>query len=119
MQTDEVIAMQNGCVCCTSDDLKKQVVDIATSGKFNYMIIELSVSEPAIIADIFGTCDNKDHDHADANVHEDHSIGDVARLDTCVTVVASDQFCNMLQRSTNGSTQQWQTVEANVVIMNK
>ena len=44
VQSDEVIAMQNGCFCCTlSSDLVDQIIGLATSeNKFNYMLIEAS-----------------------------------------------------------------------------
>ena len=74
VQSDEVIAMQNGCFCCTlQSDLVDQIISLAQSMKFNYMLIEASgVSEPSQIAPLFDVCDDEhdpddptDHDHDD------------------------------------------------------
>ena len=87
VQSDEVVAMQNGCVCCSlRSDLVEQVTELAASRRFDYMIIEGSgVSEPAQIAQLFASCAD-DHDHEQAH-GEEPSLAEVARLDTCVTVV--------------------------------
>merc|ERR1711936_1247927 len=64
VQTDEVIAMQNGCFCCTlQNDLVEQIIELAQKKMFNYMLIEASgVSEPSQIAKLFNPC-NDEHDH--------------------------------------------------------
>lgn len=51
-ETDELIPMTNGCLCCTlSDDLTSQLQTIANSGKFDYIVIEASgICEPIPIA---------------------------------------------------------------------
>ena len=87
VQSDEVVAMQNGCVCCSlQDDLVGQITELAASNKFDYMIIEGSgVSEPAQIARLFADCED-DHDHASEHA-DTPMLGQLARLDTCVTVV--------------------------------
>jgi len=85
--------MQNGCLCCTlQSDLVTQIVQLAQKGAFTYMIIEASgVSEPSQIAPLFELiqCDD-DHDHE--HEHGGPQLGEVARLDTCVTVVDAAQF---------------------------
>mgnify|MGYP000606361429 CR=1 FL=1 len=47
-ETDDLIPLTNGCICCTlSDDLANQLQGIADSGKFDYIIIEASgICEP-------------------------------------------------------------------------
>ena len=97
VQSDEVIAMQNGCFCCTlQSDLVDQIIELAQKKMFNYMLIEASgVSEPSQIAPLFGPCDD-DHDH-EAEHPEGPELGDVARLDTCVTVIDSGEFYSNLQ----------------------
>lgn len=51
-QTDDVISMTNGCICCTlAEDLAQQLQEIAESGDFEYIFIEASgICEPAPIA---------------------------------------------------------------------
>ena len=63
MQTNEMIAMENGCICCSlQNDLQQQVIEISSSNKFDYILIEASgVSEPAGIASLFKECKD-DHD---------------------------------------------------------
>ena len=60
VQSDHVIAMQNGCFCCTlQSDLVDQIVELAQKKIFNYMVIEASgVSEPSQIAPLFDLCDD-------------------------------------------------------------
>lgn len=49
---DDLVALQNGCICCTLKmDLVKQLSDIASSGRFDYIVIEASgICEPEPIA---------------------------------------------------------------------
>lgn len=51
-QTDDLIPMTNGCICCTlSNDLTNQLQRLANSGDFDYIIIEASgICEPIPIA---------------------------------------------------------------------
>ena len=97
VKSDEVVAMQNGCVCCTlQSDLVDQIIALASGksgAKFDYMIVEASgVSEPAAIAQLFAECED-DHDH-EAEHDKEPVLGDYARLDTCVTVVDAGEFFN-------------------------
>ena len=97
VQSDEVIAMQNGCFCCTlQSDLVDQIVTLAQKNIFDYMLIEASgVSEPAQIAPLFELCDDE-HDHEEEH-SEGPELGEVARLDTCVTVIDAAEFYNNLE----------------------
>ena len=135
VQTDEVVAMQNGCFCCTlQSDLVDQIINLSEKKLFNYMLIEASgVSEPSQIAPLFELCDDE-HDPNDPNT-EDHNhdgkpqLGEVARLDTCITVVDSAEFYNNLgsmktyeQGETIGTIAElmMEQVEfSNVVVVNK
>ena len=61
----DLIPMTNGCLCCTlSDDLSKQLGDIAESGDFDYIIIEASgICEPIPIAyTISAFCDESQYE---------------------------------------------------------
>jgi len=101
IQSDEaMIGMQNGCICCTlQSDLVEQIIGLTQKKKFNYILIEASgVSEPHEIAPLFDV-DDHEHDEDDVDHGHDHSVpqlGEVARLDTCVTLIDSADFYNNL-----------------------
>jgi len=130
VQTDEVIAMQNGCFCCTlQSDLVEQIVTLAEKKMFDYMLIEASgVSEPAQIAPMFDLCQDE-HDHEEKH-GEGILLGEIARLDTCITVVDAAEFYNNLDsiklcdesdeyQGTYAELMTEQVEFANVVILNK
>lgn len=50
--SDDLVALQNGCICCTlQSDLLRQLADLADSRKFDYIVIEASgICEPEPIA---------------------------------------------------------------------
>ncbi|MGH1376975.1 MAG: GTP-binding protein [Alphaproteobacteria bacterium] len=75
---EKLVEMSNGCICCTlREDLLEQVSDLASEGKYEYLLIESTgISEPLPVA---ATFDFRDEDG--------RSLSDVARLDTMVTVV--------------------------------
>jgi G3E family GTPase len=88
-RTDEaLVEMQNGCICCTlREDLLHEVARLATDGRFDYLLIESTgVSEPLPVAETFTFADE-----AGA------CLGDVARLDTMVTVVDAQNFLDDYQ----------------------
>lgn len=74
---ERLVEMTNGCICCTlREDLLVEVGRLAREGRFDYLLIESTgVSEPLPVAETFtfagpdGVC-----------------LGDLARLDTMVTV---------------------------------
>lgn len=49
---DSLVPLQNGCICCSlRTDLAQQLVDLASTGKFDYIVIEASgICEPEPIA---------------------------------------------------------------------
>lgn len=51
-KNDSLVALQNGCICCTLKmDLVKQIDEILAMDKFDYIVIEASgICEPAPIA---------------------------------------------------------------------
>lgn len=78
-RTDEtLVEMSNGCICCTlRDDLLKEVTRLAREGRFDYLVIESTgISEPLPVAATF-----------DFRDEAGFSLGDLARIDTMVTVV--------------------------------
>ena len=83
-QTDELIPMTNGCICCTlADDLAKQLDGIANSGEFDYIVIEASgICEPIPIAyTISRFCDESNY-----------KAGAPLALDNIVAVVDADRM---------------------------
>lgn len=80
---ERLVEMQNGCICCTlREDLLVEVARLAQEGRFDYLLIESTgISEPLPVAETFSF------------VAEDGtSLGDLARLDTMVTVVDAANF---------------------------
>ena len=85
-RTDEkLVEMSNGCICCTlREDLLQEVARLATDGRFDYLLIESTgISEPLPVAETFTFEDESGH-----------SLSEVARLDTMVTVVDACNFLN-------------------------
>jgi len=80
---EKLVEMNNGCICCTlREDLLVEVSKLAKEGRFDYLVIESTgVSEPLPVAETFTFADE-----------DDVSLGDVARLDTMVTVVDALNF---------------------------
>ncbi|EDQ86080.1 uncharacterized protein MONBRDRAFT_11190 [Monosiga brevicollis MX1] len=82
--SEDMITLQDGCICCTlRGDLLKQLHDLATSGKYDYCIIESTgISEPMQVAETFAF----DSESAQTFGLEE-SLPGVAHIDTCVTMV--------------------------------
>ncbi len=80
---EKLIEMTNGCICCTlRDDLLKEVSRLAREQRFDYLLIESTgISEPLPVAATFSFVDETGH-----------SLSEVARLDTMVTVVDAAKF---------------------------
>ena len=80
----DLIPMTNGCLCCTlSDDLSRQLGELAASGEFDYILIEASgICEPIPIAyTISAFCDQSRYD-GDAPLALDNIVAvvDCARM---------------------------------------
>ena len=78
---DSLVALQNGCICCTLKmDLVQQLNDIINQKKFDYIVIEASgICEPAPIAQTISTYPQM--------IPGEIMKNGVARLDAIVTVV--------------------------------
>ncbi len=80
-QTDDsLVALQNGCICCTLKmDLAAQLFDLTRGGKFDYIVIEASgICEPAPIAQTISTL---------PQLLPQYAGGDLPYVDSIVTVV--------------------------------
>lgn len=77
---DDLVALQNGCICCTLKmDLIEQLRDLIATRAFDYIVIEASgICEPAPIAQTINSMRCMD---------EEYTAAGVPRLDCIVTVV--------------------------------
>jgi G3E family GTPase len=83
-RTDEtLVEMSNGCICCTlREDLMVEVRRLAELKRFDYLLIESTgVAEPMPVAATFSYRDE-----------QGRSLGDLAHVDTMVTVVDAVGF---------------------------
>lgn len=80
---EKLVEMSNGCICCTlREDLLLEVSKLAKEGRFDHLVIESTgISEPLPVAETFTFADENGV-----------SLGDVATLDTMVTVVDAVNF---------------------------
>ncbi|MGW2343567.1 GTP-binding protein [Streptomyces sp. NPDC001661] len=80
---ERLVEMTNGCICCTlRDDLLEEVDRLAREDRFDHLLIESSgISEPMPVAATFAFARD-----------DGATLGDVARLDTMVTVVDAANF---------------------------
>ncbi|MEM9283200.1 MAG: zinc metallochaperone GTPase ZigA [Verrucomicrobiota bacterium] len=80
---EKMVEMSNGCICCTlREDLLLEIGKLAREGRFDYLLIESTgVSEPMPVAETFTFRDE-----------DGNSLGDVAQIDTMVTVVDALNF---------------------------
>ncbi|KQR98721.1 cobalamin biosynthesis protein CobW [Williamsia sp. Leaf354] len=86
---EKLVELTNGCICCTlREDLVASVGELAAQGRFDQMIIESTgISEPMPVAATF------EWEFADGR-----RLGDVARLDTMVTVVDASTLLTEIMR---------------------
>lgn len=84
---DSLVPLSNGCICCTlSVDLMKQIINLAQSKKFDYILIEASgICEPGPIAGSICMLDG-----TDPNVN----LPAVAYLDNVTTVVDAKRMAD-------------------------
>ncbi|KAI0965403.1 P-loop containing nucleoside triphosphate hydrolase protein [Xylaria arbuscula] len=110
---EQVVAMQNGCICCTlRGDLLEEVARLAEDKQVDYLVIESSgVSEPMQVAETFseefaemsvaagyGLEEDEENEMTKeqrmrlAEILKAGGLSKVARLDTCVTIVDAVNF---------------------------
>lgn len=84
---ENLIPLSNGCICCTLKvDLMKQIVTLASSGRFDYILIEASgICEPGPIAGSICMLDGTDRNS---------QIPAVAYLDSITTVVDAKRMAD-------------------------
>ncbi|QIS16273.1 GTP-binding protein [Nocardia arthritidis] len=86
---EKLVELTNGCICCTlRADLIEAVGKLARAGRFDQLVIESTgISEPMPVAATF-----------DWEFEDGTKLGDIARLDTMVTVVDAATFLGELTR---------------------
>jgi len=85
---EKLVEMTNGCICCTlREDLLQEVTRLAQEGRFDYLLIESTgISEPLPVAETFTF-----------PMENGESLGDIAHLDTMVTVVDARNILTELE----------------------
>ncbi|OBB22600.1 cobalamin biosynthesis protein CobW [Mycolicibacterium peregrinum] len=86
---EKLVELTNGCICCTlREDLVEAVGALARQNRFDQLVIESTgISEPMPVAATFSW-----------EFEDGFSLGDLARLDTLVTVVDASTFLTELAR---------------------
>ncbi|MBQ7741023.1 MAG: GTP-binding protein, partial [Eubacterium sp.] len=84
---DNLVPLQNGCICCTLKvDLMKQIIELAKSKKFDYILIEASgICEPGPIAGSICMLDGTDRRA---------KLPAVAYLDNVTTIVDAKRMAD-------------------------
>lgn len=102
-QQDEVVQMNNGCLCCTvRKDLVKGVQNLIKKGGFDYLLIETTgIADPGPVAQTF------------LNIPQ---LQQLVRLDSIITVVDSEQIEKQMKDS---ETAREQVAMADFVLLNK
>lgn len=122
-ETDSLVPLQNGCICCTLKlDLVQQLNEIVSKKRFDYIVIEASgICEPEPIAQTIVS-----YPHLYPNLVKNG----VARLDSIVTVVDAlrlrDEFscgndlCHRVPKEEDLSSLVIQQIEfCNTILLNK
>ncbi|WP_149361215.1 GTP-binding protein [Lolliginicoccus suaedae] len=86
---ERLVELTNGCICCTlREDLVESVAALARARKFDHILIESTgISEPMPVAATF-----------EWTFEDGFRLGDLARIDTMVTVVDVSTFLGELAR---------------------
>jgi len=102
-QQEEVVQMNNGCLCCTiRKDLVKGVQSLMKRGGFDYLLIETTgIADPGPVAQTF------------LNIPQ---LQQFVRLDSIITVVDAEQIDKQMHAT---ETARDQIVMADFVLLNK
>ena len=102
-QKEEVVQMNNGCLCCTiRKDLVKGVQNLLKRGGFDYLLIETTgIADPGPVAQTF------------LNIPQ---LQQLVRLDSIITVVDSEQIEKQMKET---ETARDQVAMADFVLLNK
>jgi G3E family GTPase len=102
-QKEEVVEMNNGCLCCTiRKDLVKGVQNLLKKGGFDYLLIETTgIADPGPVAQTF------------LNIPQ---LQQLVRLDSIITVVDSEQIEKQMKET---ETARDQVAMADFVLLNK
>jgi G3E family GTPase len=102
-QKEEVVQMNNGCLCCTiRKDLVKGVQNLLKRGGFDYLLIETTgIADPGPVAQTF------------LNIPQ---LQQLVRLDSIITVVDSEQIEKQMKET---ETARDQIAMADFVLLNK
>jgi G3E family GTPase len=100
---DEVVEMNNGCLCCTvRKDLVKGVQNLVKKGGFDYLLIETTgIADPGPVAQTF------------LNIPQ---LQQFVRLDSIITVVDSEQIEKQMRET---ETAREQIAMADFLLLNK
>ena len=102
-QREEIVQMNNGCVCCTiRKDLVKGVQKLLKRGGFDYLLVETTgIADPGPIAQTF------------LNIPQ---LQQMVRLDSIITVVDAEQIHKQMAET---ETAREQIAMADFVLLNK
>lgn len=100
---DEVVAMSNGCLCCTvRKDLVQAIQKLLKQGGFDYMLVETTgVADPAPVIQTF------------LNIPQ---LQRIVQLDSMITVVDAEQILKQMKQS---ETAREQVVLGDFIVLNK
>lgn len=102
-QTEEIVQMNNGCVCCTiRKDLVKGIQQLIKRGGFDYLLVETTgIADPGPVAQTF------------LNIPQ---LQQHVRLDSIITVVDAEQIHKQMAET---ETAKDQIAMADFVLLNK